>query len=141
MKIHTHGPTFLPVLSKSPIDYYDGGAVRMNTEFYSWDTSFGRVNPRLRYSCLQVVFCVNLGTFFKCFWQLGWRLTGVGSTHTECFSDTQHSHYWDGAQIGELKSWRSAGRGARPLQQRQHEVHRHLDDNSQRSQEVSRHGG
>jgi hypothetical protein len=82
--MHTHSPTFLPVLSTSPIDYYDGGTVRMNTEFYSWDTSFGPVNPRLRYSCLQVVFCVNLGTFFKCFLQLGWRLTGVRSTHTEC---------------------------------------------------------
>jgi hypothetical protein len=82
MKIHTHSPTFLPVLSTSPIDYYyDGGTVRVNTEFYS---SFGLVNPRLRYSCGQVVFCVNLGTFFKCFLQLGWRLTGVRSTHTEC---------------------------------------------------------
>jgi hypothetical protein len=58
--------------------------VRLNTEFYSWDTSFGLVNPRLRYSCVQVVFCVNLGTFFKCFLQLGWRLTGVRSTLTEC---------------------------------------------------------
>ena len=55
----------LPVLSTSAIDYYDGGTVRLNMEFYSWDTSFGLVNPRLRYSCLQVVFCVNyLGTFF-----------------------------------------------------------------------------
>ena len=27
--------------STSPIDYYDGGTVRLNTEFYSWDTSFG----------------------------------------------------------------------------------------------------
>jgi hypothetical protein len=63
---------------------YDGGTDRVNTEFYSWDTSFGLVNPRLRYSCLQVVFCFNLGTFFKCFLQLGWRLTGVRSTHTEC---------------------------------------------------------
>ena len=80
LKIHTHSPTFLPVLSTSPIDYYDGGTVRMNTEFYSWDTSFGPVNPRLKYSCLQVVFCVNLGTFFECFLQLGWRLTGVRST-------------------------------------------------------------
>jgi hypothetical protein len=35
MKIHTHSPTFLPVLSTSPIKYYDGGTVRMNTEFYS----------------------------------------------------------------------------------------------------------
>ena len=35
----------------------------LNTEFYSWDTSFGLVNFRLRYSCLQVVFCVNLGFF------------------------------------------------------------------------------
>jgi hypothetical protein len=42
----------------------------------------GIVNPRLRYSRLQVVFCVNLGTFFKCFLQLGWRLTGVRSTLT-----------------------------------------------------------
>jgi hypothetical protein len=75
----------LPVLSTSPIDdYYDGGTVRVNTEFYSWDTSFGLVNPRLRYSCLQIVFCANLGTFFKCFVQLGWRLMGVRSTHTEC---------------------------------------------------------
>ena len=64
MKIQTHSPTSLPVLSTSPIDYYDGGNVRLNTEFYSWDTSFGLVNPRPRYSCLQVVFCVNLGTFF-----------------------------------------------------------------------------
>jgi hypothetical protein len=36
----------------------------LNTEFYSWDTSFGPANPRLRYSCLQVVFCINLDTFF-----------------------------------------------------------------------------
>jgi hypothetical protein len=57
--------------------------VRVNTEFHSWDTSFGFVNPRLRYSCSQVVFCVNLGTFFKCFLQLRWRLTGVRSIHTE----------------------------------------------------------
>jgi hypothetical protein len=75
---------FLPVLSTSPIDYYDGGTVRLNTEFYSWDTSFGLVNPRLKYSCLQVVFCVNFGTFCKCFLQLGWRLTGVRSTLSEC---------------------------------------------------------
>jgi hypothetical protein len=58
--------------------------VRLNTEFYSWDTSFGLVNPRPRYSRLQVVFCVNLGTFSKCFLQLGWRLTGVRSTLPEC---------------------------------------------------------
>jgi hypothetical protein len=58
--------------------------VRLNTEFYSWETSFGLVNPRLRYSCLQDVLCVNLGTFFKCFLQLGWRLTGVRSTLTKC---------------------------------------------------------
>jgi hypothetical protein len=76
--------TFLPVLSTSPIDYYDGGTVRLNTEFYSWDTSFGLVNSRPRYSCLQVVFCVNLGTFLKCFLQLGWRLTGIRSTLPEC---------------------------------------------------------
>jgi hypothetical protein len=56
----------------------------VNTEFYSWDTSFGFVSPRLRYACAQVVFCVNLGTFFNCFLQLGWRLTGVCSTQTEC---------------------------------------------------------
>jgi hypothetical protein len=54
----------LPVLSTSPLDYdYDGGTVRVNKKFYSWDTSFGLVDPRLRYSCLQLVFCVNLGTF------------------------------------------------------------------------------
>jgi hypothetical protein len=47
------------------MDPHDGGTVRMNTEFYSWDTLFGPVNPRLRYSCLQVVFYVNLSTFFK----------------------------------------------------------------------------
>jgi hypothetical protein len=76
-------PDFLPVLSTSLIEYYDGGTVRLNTEFYSWDTSFGLVNPRLRYSCGQVVFCVNLGSFFKCFLQLGWRRTGVRSTLTE----------------------------------------------------------
>jgi hypothetical protein len=47
-------------------------------------TSFCLVNPRLRYSCGQVVFCVNLGTFCKCLLQLGWGLTGVRSTQTEC---------------------------------------------------------
>jgi hypothetical protein len=52
----------------------------VNTEIYSWDTSFGLVNPCLRYSCGQVVFCVNLGTFFKCFLQLEWGLLGVRST-------------------------------------------------------------
>jgi hypothetical protein len=57
--------------------------VRLNTEFYSLDTSFDLVNPRLRYSRLQVVFCVNLDTFFKCFLQLGGRLTGVRSTLPE----------------------------------------------------------
>jgi hypothetical protein len=82
--------TVPPVLSTSPIDYYDGGTVRINTEFYSWDISFGLVNPRLRYSCGQVVFCVNLGTFLKCFLQLGWRLTGVRSTHTECSPKKVH---------------------------------------------------
>ena len=84
MKIQTHSPTSLPVLSTPPIDYYDGGTVRLNTEFYSWDTSFGLVNPRLRYSCVQVVFCVILGTFFKYFLQLGWRPTGVRLTLPEC---------------------------------------------------------
>ena len=76
MEIYTHSPTSLPVLSTPPIDYYDGGTVRLNTEFYSWDTSFGLVNPRPRYSCLQVVFCVNLGTFFlsaSCSWDGGPR--------------------------------------------------------------------
>jgi hypothetical protein len=57
----------------------------VNMEFYSWDTSFGLVNPCLRYLCWQVVFCVNLGTsVLKRFLQLGWRLMGVRSTHTEC---------------------------------------------------------
>ena len=49
----------------------------VNTEIYFWDTLFGLVNPRLRYPCGQVVFCVNLGTFFECFLQLGWELMGV----------------------------------------------------------------
>jgi hypothetical protein len=49
----------------------------VNTEVYSWDASDGHVNPRLRYPCGQVVCCVNLGAFFKCFLQLGWSLTGV----------------------------------------------------------------
>ena len=66
--------------------------MRLNTEFYSWDTSFGLVNPSPRYSCLQVVFCVNLGTFFNCFLQLGWGLTGMRSTHTECSPNVP----WDG---------------------------------------------
>jgi hypothetical protein len=55
----------------------------VNTEVYFWDTSFGHVNPLLRNPYVQVVFCVNLGTFFKCFLQLGWMPTGVrfNSTH------------------------------------------------------------
>jgi hypothetical protein len=64
---------FLPVLSTSPIDYYDGGTVQLNTEFDSWDTSFGLVNPRLRYSSSQVVFCVNLGT--ECSLNVHWLFT------------------------------------------------------------------
>ena len=84
MKIQTHSPTSLLVLSTPPIGYYDGGTVRLNTEFYSWDMSFGLVNPRLRYSCVQVVFCVILGTVFKYFLQLGWRPTGVRLTLHEC---------------------------------------------------------
>jgi hypothetical protein len=80
-------PTFMPVLSTSPIDYYDGGTVRLNTEFYSWDTSFRLVNPRLRYSCLQVVFCVNLGTFFlsaSCSWDGGSRASAQLSLNVPC---------------------------------------------------------
>jgi hypothetical protein len=71
----------------------------VNTEFYSWDTSFGLVNPRLRYSHEQVVFCVNLGNFVKCFLQLGWRLTGARSTHTNCSLDASpgHAHLPNGA--------------------------------------------
>jgi hypothetical protein len=77
--------------------------VRLNTEFYSWDTSFGLVNSRLRYSCLQVVFCVNLGTFFKCLLQLGWRLTGVRSTLSECSLDgvpDAYDHYLNNELTG-----------------------------------------
>jgi hypothetical protein len=44
--------------------------------FYSWETSFGLVNPRTRYSCLQVVFCVNLGTFFKVLLAVGMEAHG-----------------------------------------------------------------
>ena len=76
MKIHTHSPTFLPVLSTSPIDYYYGGTVRLNTEFYSWYSSFGLFNPRLRYACLQVVFSINLGTFFKVLLAVGMEAHG-----------------------------------------------------------------
>jgi hypothetical protein len=91
MNIQTHNPTFLPVLSTSLIDYYDGGTVRLNTEFYSWDTSFGLVNPRLRYSCLRVVLCVNLNTFLSasCRWDGDSRppaqlSLNVHSTFPEC---------------------------------------------------------
>jgi hypothetical protein len=63
--VHSTFPEFLPVLSTSPIDYYDGGTVRLNMEFYSWNMSFGLVHPRLRYSCLQDVFCVNLVLFLS----------------------------------------------------------------------------
>jgi hypothetical protein len=85
MKIQTHSPTFLPVLSTSSIDYYDGGTVRLNTEFYSWDSSFGLVNPHLRYSCLQVVFCVNLGTFLgaSCSWDGGSRASAQLSLNVD----------------------------------------------------------
>jgi hypothetical protein len=60
MKIHTHSPTFLPVLSISPIDYYDGGTVRMNTEFYSWDTSLGTHAGKLYSASTLVLFEVLL---------------------------------------------------------------------------------
>jgi hypothetical protein len=60
----------------------------VNTEVYSWDTSFCHVDPRLGYPCGQVVFCVNLGTLFKGFLQLVWGLTGVrldsNSVFPEC---------------------------------------------------------
>jgi hypothetical protein len=36
----------------------------LNVHWIFTDMSFGLVNPRLRHSYLQVVFCVNLGTFF-----------------------------------------------------------------------------
>ena len=56
----------------------------MNTEYYSWDTSF---------VLLTLVLCTHVGKlysastlvlFLKCFMQLGWGLTGVRSTPTEC---------------------------------------------------------
>jgi Ca2+-transporting ATPase len=33
----------------------------------SLKSSFSHVNPRFKYRCGQVVFCVNLCSFFKCF--------------------------------------------------------------------------
>ena len=51
----------------------------VSTEFYSWDTSFGHVNPSLMYPCGQVVFCFNLGTFFERFLQLGWDRVHLNS--------------------------------------------------------------
>jgi hypothetical protein len=61
--------------------------MRLNTEFYSWDTSFGLVNPRLRYSCLQVVFCIKLGTFFLSAsgsWDVGSRASAQLSLNVPC---------------------------------------------------------
>jgi hypothetical protein len=48
----------------------------VKTEFYSWDTSFGLVNPRLRYSCLQVVFLRQPWYFFKVLLVLGMEAHG-----------------------------------------------------------------
>jgi hypothetical protein len=89
--------------------------MRMNTEFFSWDTSFGLVNPRLRYSCLQVVFCVNLGTFFKCFLQLGWRLTGARSTQTELKLNVRCMFLGGAERVG-APGVRGRARAAEPLQ-------------------------
>jgi hypothetical protein len=88
----THTQSHLvAVLSTTPIDYYcDGGIVRatwehvVNTEFYSWDTSFGLVTLVLGTHVGELYSADHLGNFIKCFLQLGWGLTGVCSTHTEC---------------------------------------------------------
>jgi hypothetical protein len=73
----THTQSHLvPVLSTSPIDYYyDGGTVRVNTEFYSWDTSFGLVNPRLRHSVCKLCSASTLVPFLSasCSWDGGSR--------------------------------------------------------------------
>jgi hypothetical protein len=53
----------------------------VNTEINTWDTSFGHINPHLRYPCGEVVFCVNLDTFFT-FWDGGSRAST--STLSEC---------------------------------------------------------
>jgi hypothetical protein len=77
-----------------PWMFPDGGTVRMNTEYYSWDTSFGLVNPSLMYSCWQVVFCVNLGTFFKVLHAVGMRAHGRPLNSywmfPECYRNTIH---------------------------------------------------
>jgi hypothetical protein len=73
----------------------------VNTEVYSRDGSFGPVNPCLRYSYGQVVFCVNLGTFFKCFLQLGWGLMGIRSTQIECFLNSRSGRISPAAQRGD----------------------------------------
>jgi hypothetical protein len=59
----------------------------MNTEFYSWDTSFGPVNPRLKYSCLQVVFCVNLGPFFEMLLAVGMEAHGCPLNSNSMFPE------------------------------------------------------
>jgi hypothetical protein len=63
----------------------------------------------LRYSCLQVVFCINLGTFSKCFLQLEWRLTGVRSTHTEWFQNVNVPWMFPECSLN-VPLWRTSGR-------------------------------
>jgi hypothetical protein len=61
----------LPILETIMMAARHGAGHVENKEVYSWDTSFGLVIPFLRNPCGQVVFCVNLDTFCKCFLQLG----------------------------------------------------------------------
>jgi hypothetical protein len=79
----------------------------VNTGFYSWDTSFGLVKPRLRYSC---VFCVNLGTFLSasCNWDGGSRASAqltlnVPSMLPECalqlINSTPIDYYYEGGIV------------------------------------------
>jgi hypothetical protein len=64
----------------------------VNMEVYSWDTSFGHVNLRLRSPCDLVEFRVNLGTFFlsaSCSWDGGpWASASINPSQTglHCFA-------------------------------------------------------
>ena len=64
----------------------------MNTEFFSWGSCFGLVNPRLRCKCLQVVFYVNLGTFLSasCSWDGGSRASAqLALNHSPVFPESR----------------------------------------------------
>jgi hypothetical protein len=73
--------------------------VRVNTEFYSWDTSFGLVNPRLRYSHVCKLYSAStLVLFFlsaSCSWDGGSRASAqlklnVPRMFVECSLNVPH---------------------------------------------------